>query len=725
MSNNFERITAEWKVGTVSNFDYLLYLNYTAGRNFNSLSQYPVFPWVVKDFTSPEVSFENPNTFRDLTKSIGAGKKNKDDLERYFAETEGLDKHPYHFSIHYSSPANILHYLIRLEPFTQCHWKLNRGFDNANRMFHDLHLSWTTSGVVDMKELIPEFFYLPEFLQNGNQLELGQRTSGQSIDDVVLPPWAHEDAREFIRVHRQCLESAYVSSQIHGWIDLIFGHSQRGQAAIDAFNVFKPKSYDDQIDFKSLDEADILEIREFGQSPKQLFTKKHPVRVQLNESKHLFFNYYDCLIGHEVVRVDFPIGQISELQDKNKEPYAFTPINAQRVSSAGLMSVVWGLPTGSLRFTQSKTKEEYIFSNLHNGFVTSLDMTADGMTLVTGGSDAVVSIWDLKVSPTEPPSLDLVGFLVGHTAHIEKTIVSDRFRAVVSMDADGIVVVWDLDRLCASFFLHGFEGSLTCIAFDVYSGDFAVCTSTAIYIYTINGRFIASAKMHEAPVTFGVLLSPQDVEGTKMSNMLITGHEDGSLRMWGVAHDSTFNFQLGKLAFEWQLKLRKTLDYQTMHSTAITSIYVPESFDCFFSGDSSGMIVRWEFNMEHVSSKSIANASKDLMLSPDAVKNLSCSVCNRRLKNDSRQWCRACQAVFCWTCKLPHNRTVAHAANHRPQSPTRSLALAKSESSDLVLESTGEPIFPSRKINQDLKEEEINPDPATDEINKAIDTLFE
>jgi hypothetical protein len=60
LSKDFEKITNEWKIGGVSNFDYLLYLNYLAGRNFNTLSQYPVFPWIVKDFTSPEISMESP-----------------------------------------------------------------------------------------------------------------------------------------------------------------------------------------------------------------------------------------------------------------------------------------------------------------------------------------------------------------------------------------------------------------------------------------------------------------------------------------------------------------------------------------------------------------------------------------------------------------------------------------------------------------------------------------
>ena len=57
--------------------------------------------------------------------------------------------------------------------------------------------------MADVKELIPEFFYLPEFLVNENKFDLGRKQSGECLGDVLLPPWAKNDAREFIRVHRK------------------------------------------------------------------------------------------------------------------------------------------------------------------------------------------------------------------------------------------------------------------------------------------------------------------------------------------------------------------------------------------------------------------------------------------------------------------------------------------------------------------------------------------
>jgi len=36
------------------------------------LTHYPVYPWVIKDYTSAVLDLNNPDSFRDLSKPIGA-----------------------------------------------------------------------------------------------------------------------------------------------------------------------------------------------------------------------------------------------------------------------------------------------------------------------------------------------------------------------------------------------------------------------------------------------------------------------------------------------------------------------------------------------------------------------------------------------------------------------------------------------------------------------------
>ena len=72
---------------------------------------------------------------------------------------------------------------------------------------------------------------LSELFTNRNEYDLGSLSeTGQKIDDVVLPPWA-KTPEDFVRINRLALESEIVSSQLHKWIDLIFGYKQRGPEA--------------------------------------------------------------------------------------------------------------------------------------------------------------------------------------------------------------------------------------------------------------------------------------------------------------------------------------------------------------------------------------------------------------------------------------------------------------------------------------------------------------
>lgn len=45
-------VTTRWMRSEISNFQYLMHLNTLAGRSYNDLSQYPIFPWIIRDWDS-------------------------------------------------------------------------------------------------------------------------------------------------------------------------------------------------------------------------------------------------------------------------------------------------------------------------------------------------------------------------------------------------------------------------------------------------------------------------------------------------------------------------------------------------------------------------------------------------------------------------------------------------------------------------------------------------
>ncbi len=313
--------TRKWVKGENSNFHYLMLINTMAGRTFNDLTQYPVFPWVLADYTSEELDLSDPRSFRDLTKPMGCQtpEREADFKSRYqsFAEMGDHNSPPFHYGTHYSSAMIVTSYLIRLQPFVQSYLLLQGGsFDHPDRLFYSVEKTWSSASkenMTDVRELIPEFYYLPEFLLNSNGYDFGSRQGdGGRIDTVVLPPWAKGDPKIFVAKNREALESEHVSRNLHHWIDLVFGQKQRGEAALEATNVFHHLSYHGAKDLETINDpverlATIGIIHNFGQTPHQLFQRAHPQREEFkHKSKRL------DAIAESLTRLPFPLSGMSE-----------------------------------------------------------------------------------------------------------------------------------------------------------------------------------------------------------------------------------------------------------------------------------------------------------------------------------------------------------------------------------------------------------------------------
>ena len=117
-------------------------------------------------------------------------------------------------------------------------------FDVPDRLFSSIPRSYkhNTTQLSEVKELTPEWFTTPEMFRNVNNFNFGKTQDGDSVGDVILPPWA-ASAEEFVRINKEAMESDYVSDHLQEWIDLIFGYKQRGPAAVEANNVFYYLTY--------------------------------------------------------------------------------------------------------------------------------------------------------------------------------------------------------------------------------------------------------------------------------------------------------------------------------------------------------------------------------------------------------------------------------------------------------------------------------------------------
>ena len=79
-------------------------LNKYAGRSFNDISQYPVFPWVISDYDSRKINLSDPKIFRNFKWSIGGisdGKRTRAKLKYDILSGEYADTPPFQLGSHY------------------------------------------------------------------------------------------------------------------------------------------------------------------------------------------------------------------------------------------------------------------------------------------------------------------------------------------------------------------------------------------------------------------------------------------------------------------------------------------------------------------------------------------------------------------------------------------------------------------------------------------------
>ncbi|EWG36043.1 hypothetical protein FVEG_14606 [Fusarium verticillioides 7600] len=598
-SSPWNPLLKKWQKGEISNFHYLMMVNTMAGRTFNDLTQYPVFPWVLADYTSEDLDLDDPNTFRDLSKPMGAQTPNRVGgfVESYNALAE-IGEIPFHYGTHYSSAMIVSSYLIRLPPFVQSYILLQGGsFDHADRLFQSIPEAWKSASCknkADVRELIPEFYCLPEFLTNVNGYNFGNRESnGVKVDHVELPPWAKGDPRIFIAKHREALESPYVSENLHQWIDLVFGYKQRGEAAVENLNVFHHLSYRGATDLDSITDAKeraILAgvIHNFGQTPHQVFMKSHPAREHVKSPvRRLDSSVFSLgclphplLESHERVASLIHASKLDRLLCASPFRLNFPPYDK---------FLEWGYADNSIRFFFSDNRKPAgLFENLHIGQI-SCACLADSKTLITAGEDCVVSVYALQTLPGKPVELLPRSNLFGHKSPVTTIAVSKAFSTLLTVSADGQAFLWDLNRL--SFIRKlPLVRPVECARINDISGEILLCSGPNVILYTLNGTLLLEQNVCFEQDDYIHSCAFYEGAGNEwLDNYLIfTGHKRGRVNVW----------RRSIVGSRWTLELLRKLDHVDYKNdkganteAGITCISPMPT--CVYTGDDDGRVYEW------------------------------------------------------------------------------------------------------------------------------------
>ncbi|MED6109928.1 hypothetical protein PIB30_038190 [Stylosanthes scabra] len=538
-----ETARESWRRREITNFEYLMILNTLSGRSYNDLTQYPVFPWVLADYSSELLDYNKSSTFRDLSKPVGALNSKRfevfEDRYRNFCDP---DIPSFYYGSHYSSTSN-----------------LHKGgkFDHADRLFQSIEGTYRNclTNTSDVKELIPEFFYMPEFLVNSNSYHLGVKQDGEPLGDICLPPWAKGSPEEFIRRNREALESEYVSSNLHQWIDLVFGYKQRGKPAVEAANIFYYLTYEGAVDLETMEDdlqraAVEDQIANFGQTPIQIFRKKHPRRgppipiahplrfapdsitltsIVSNTSHPSSALLYVGLMESNIVLVNEDLNLsakmwlTTQLQSGgnftfsgSQDPFfgvGYDLLSPRKIGTPVPENVELGAQCFA---TMQTSSENFLVScgNWENSFQrASLNpVTSDGSILATGSYDTTVMVWEvfrgkatekrIRNNQPEMPRKNYVivetpcHILCGHDDIITCLHVSHELDIVISGSKDGTCIFHTLQEGRYVRSLRHPSGSPISKLVVSQRGHIVIYADDdlSLHLYSINGKHLAATE---------------------------------------------------------------------------------------------------------------------------------------------------------------------------------------------------------------------------------------
>ena len=290
-----------------SNYDKLAIINLFSNRSFNDLHQYPIFPMFYKNILYKD---------RDMGTHIGlleinsaSANRKKLFLDSYNTtkteiENGESNEELYLFTTHYSNPIFTCNYLIRIFPYSLISIEFQgNGFDNANRLFYSLPniCNNTLSHKSDLRETIPEMFYLPELFENSNKLQFYKIYNGEEIDNVKFTNDEINDNKNnynkipanlhkylYLLENRDLLEK---EKTINLWINLIFGKDQKER---EDENLKISQKYFEESSFVKLENNSeyynnflVMQSVDFGLEPFQLFKENFPNPINYNDNYNI------------------------------------------------------------------------------------------------------------------------------------------------------------------------------------------------------------------------------------------------------------------------------------------------------------------------------------------------------------------------------------------------------------------------------------------------------
>ena len=580
------KIIEKWKENKISNYLMLMYLNIFSNRSYSDLSQYPVFPWILyqkhyiekkqknieKDNNNNSNIDESKDNYeeilsRDLSKPMGQllnndrnqtftnnyknkiycqtlkfQKESKQNLEKE------LNKIPV-YSTNYSNIFYVTSFLRRIFPFNLIFNVIKQKkhfFEN----FSSVPLSFyyaSSKNELDIRELIPEFYYFHEIFQNINKLK--------GIENVELEEKIIENSNQsnpffyYCKTLKEYLEGEEISKHLNSWIDLIFGFCQKEENARHSFNVFRYESYIDSNENNLLfveNKENIENIYIKGLVPIQILSTKclqkkyseikysvfHAIirdslfKINMNKIKsvifsnysfhienfgtsayifynsYIFFIFKSALLGEDEMYSNYLEFKGGKILKDFSEDYKKRDFYANHAIYLDIKDNIYysfdvGFFNGEIQcFSFKDNKINPIKVNIGKSgnndsnilpYITAIEIINIEQILITGDTKGDIKIYHIKKNPNEI-TLQYIKTLYNHTEEIIFINYNIDLNLLICVSKDGLINLYKINEF---EFIRSYKSPYKDIKFAYLISNFIPCiivyASQYLFTFLLNG----------------------------------------------------------------------------------------------------------------------------------------------------------------------------------------------------------------------------------------------
>jgi hypothetical protein len=243
----------------------------------------------------------------------------------------------------------------------------------------------------------------------------------------------------------------------------------------------------------------------------------------------------------------------------------------------------------SLMQTAQAKPEILTFLHRHTNWVRSVAFNHDGTSVVSGGDDGTVILWDVSdaQNPVQPRPLE------GHTGRVRSVAFNHDGTTVVSGGDDGTVILWDVSDAQNPVQLRGHTGPVLSVAFN-HDGTRVVSGSDdrTLILWDISNT---QNPVQPRPLE-GHTGSVRSVAFNHDGTRVVSGSDDRTLILWDVS-DEQNPVQLSSLEG---------------HTGPVLSVAFNHDGTRVVSGSRDPILILWDVDVDSLLEKSCRRAGRNL-----------------------------------------------------------------------------------------------------------------